>query len=113
MASLYASGSRFPPLGYSSKPTSNPLYTCEIFFWRCSPVCAQHACSHASLNWHYLRIAGNLSPETPTMDSWPTLPLRRRSNKVSPTTPTFLSEVDAPPPTKPVVYSPVPTCNAY
>jgi len=56
-----------------------------------------------------VRIAGNLSPETPTMDSLPTLPRRRRSNKVRPTTPTFLSEVDAPPPTKPVVYSPVPT----
>lgn len=38
-----------------------------------------------------------------------TFPLRRRSNSVKPTTPTFLSEVDAAPPTKPVVYSPVPT----
>jgi hypothetical protein len=33
---------------------------------------------------------------------------RRRSKRLSPTTPTFLSEPDAPPPTKPVVYSPVP-----
>jgi hypothetical protein len=29
--------------------------------------------------------------------------------RVKPTTPTFLSEVDAAPETKPVVYSPVPT----
>ncbi len=29
----------------------------------------------------------------------------------SPTTPTFLSDPEAPPPTKPVVYSPVPTCK--
>ena len=55
------------------------------------------------------RIAGNLVPLTPTMPSFPTLPLRRRSNMDSPTTPTFLSDSEAPPPTKPVVYSPVPT----
>lgn len=57
-------------------------------------------------------MAGNLFPEVPTMLSLPTFPLRRRSNNVSPTTPTFLSEPDIPPPTKPVVYSPVPTCHA-
>lgn len=57
-------------------------------------------------------MAGNLSPDTPTMLRSPTLPRRRRSNSVSPTTPTFLSDVDAPPPTKPVVYSPVPTCDS-
>lgn len=62
-----------------------------MFFWRCS------------------RIAGNFLPETPTIDRSPTLPRRRRSNIVSPTTPTFLSEVLAAPDTKPVVYSPVPT----
>ncbi len=41
--------------------------------------------------------------------NFPTLLLLRKSNKVRPTTPTFLSEPDMPPPTKPVVYSPVPT----
>lgn len=46
------------------------------------------------------------------MLSLPTFPLRRRSNNVKPTTPTFLSEPDIPPPTNPVVYSPVPTCHA-
>jgi hypothetical protein len=55
------------------------------------------------------RIAGNLPPDTPTMESLPTFPRRRRSKRVSPTTPTFLSDLDAPPPTNPVVYSPVPT----
>jgi hypothetical protein len=55
-----------------------------------------------------LRIAGNLVPLTPAMPSWLTLPRRRRSNRVRPTTPTFLSEPEAPVPTKPVVYSPVP-----
>jgi hypothetical protein len=58
------------------------------------------------------RIAGNLPPETPTMDRSPTLPRLRRSKRVNPTTPTFLSDLEAPPPTKPVVYSPVPTCTA-
>ena len=56
-----------------------------------------------------LRIAGYFDPEVPTIDSFPTFPLRRRSNNVRPTTPTFLSEPEAPVPTKPVVYSPVPT----
>lgn len=56
-----------------------------------------------------IRIAGNLFPVTPTIESFPTFPLRRRSNIVRPTTPTFLSDPEAPPPTKPVVYSPVPT----
>lgn len=54
------------------------------------------------------RMAGNFFPLTPAMPSLPTLPLRRRSNIDRPTTPTFLSEPEAPPPTKPVVYSPVP-----
>jgi hypothetical protein len=58
-----------------------------------------------------LRMPGNLRPETPTMLSLPTLPRRRRSKRVKPTTPTFLSEPEAAPPTKPVVYSPVPTCS--
>jgi hypothetical protein len=43
------------------------------------------------------------------MLNFPTFPRRRKSNMVRPTTPTFLSEPEAPPPTKPVVYSPVPT----
>lgn len=58
-----------------------------------------------------LLMAGNLVPLVPTIPKLPTLPLRRRSNSVRPTTPTFLSEPEAPPPTKPVVYSPVPTCT--
>lgn len=58
-----------------------------------------------------LRIAGNFPPETPTMERFPTLPRLRRSNSVKPTTPTFLSDFEAPPPTNPVVYSPVPTCS--
>lgn len=41
----------------------------------------------------------------------PTFPRRLRSKRVRPTTPTFLSDPDAPPPTKPVVYSPVPTMH--
>lgn len=53
-------------------------------------------------------MAGNLVPLTPTMPSLSTLPRRRRSNSVRPTTPTFLSDSEAPVPTKPVVYSPVP-----
>lgn len=57
----------------------------------------------------FLRIAGNLPPDAPTMDSWPTLPRRLRSNRVKATTPTFLSDAEALPPTKPVVYSPEPT----
>lgn len=54
-------------------------------------------------------MAGYFEPETPTIDSFPTFPLLLKSNMVSPTTPTFLSEPEAPPPTNPVVYSPVPT----
>lgn len=57
-----------------------------------------------------IRIAGNLLPDVPTILSFPTFPRRLKSNIVKPTTPTFLSEPDIPPPTKPVVYSPVPTC---
>lgn len=56
-----------------------------------------------------LRIAGNLLPDVPTMLNFPTLPRRRKSNRVRPTTPTFLSDWEPPVPTKPVVYSPVPT----
>lgn len=55
------------------------------------------------------RIAGNLLPDVPTMLKLPTLPRLRRSKRQSPTTPTFLSEPLGAPPTKPVVYSPVPT----
>ena len=54
-------------------------------------------------------MAGYFVPDVPTMLKLPTLPLRRKSNRVNPTTPTFLSEPDMSPPTKPVVYSPVPT----
>lgn len=67
--------------------------------------------SLSGLRYWYLRMPGNLEPETPTMLSFPTLPLRRRSKRDNPTTPTFLSEPEAAPPTKPVVYSPVPTCH--
>ena len=49
----------------------------------------------------------------PTIESFPTFPRRRRSKRVNPTTPTFLSEPEAPPPTKPVVYSPVPTMSTF
>ena len=56
-----------------------------------------------------VRMAGYFDPEVPTIDSFPTFPRRRKSNIVKPTTPTFLSEPEAPPPTNPVVYSPVPT----
>lgn len=56
----------------------------------------------------FVRMAGNLVPLTPTMPSFSTLPRRRRSKRVRPTTPTFLSEAEPPVPTKPVVYSPVP-----
>ena len=54
-------------------------------------------------------MAGYFDPDVPTIDSFPTFPRRRRSNIVNPTTPTFLSDPEAPPPTNPVVYSPVPT----
>lgn len=56
-------------------------------------------------------MAGNFFPLTPTMLSLLTFSRRRRSNKLRPTTPTFLSEPEAPVPTQPVVYSPVPTCR--
>ena len=54
-------------------------------------------------------MAGNLVPETPAIERLETLPRRRRSKSTRATTPIFLSEVDWAPPTKPVVYSPVPT----
>jgi hypothetical protein len=38
IAVLYASGSRFPSLGNSSKVTSRPLYASEMFLCRCSPA---------------------------------------------------------------------------
>lgn len=60
-----------------------------------------------------VRMAGYFVPEVPTMESLPTLPRRRKSNIVRPTTPTFLSDPEAPPPTKPVVYSPVPTMRTF
>lgn len=60
-----------------------------------------------------LRIAGYLFPDVPTMLNLPTFPRRRRSKSERPTTPTFLSEPDIPPPTKPVVYSPVPTMSTF
>ena len=56
-----------------------------------------------------LRMAGNLVPVVPHMLSVPTFPRLLRSNRVRATTPIFLSDPDIPPPTKPVVYSPVPT----
>lgn len=73
------------------------LYTSQSFFFQFDDE-------------KYELIAGNFRPDTPTMLNLPTLPRRRKSNMVSPTTPTFLSDPEAPPPTKPVVYSPVPTC---
>lgn len=54
-------------------------------------------------------MAGYLFPDVPTMLNLPTFPRLLKSNMVKPTTPTFLSDPDIPPPTKPVVYSPVPT----
>ncbi|PHH86529.1 hypothetical protein CDD83_10107 [Cordyceps sp. RAO-2017] len=92
MAASYARPSRpHPSSGNEAKPVSSPLYRRPIRSARCA------------------RIAGNLVPSTPAMLSRPTLPRRRRSNSVSATTPAFLSEAEGPPPTKPVVYSPVPT----
>jgi hypothetical protein len=108
IAALYASGSVFPSLGNSSNETSRPLYASDMFFCRCSPMHHEYP-RPISSRAPNSRIAGNLPPETPTMDSFPTFPRLRRSNRVSPTTPTFLSDFDAPPPTNPVVYSPVPT----
>jgi hypothetical protein len=108
IAVLYDSGSVLPSFGYSSKDTSRPLYASEMFFCRCSPI--HRECSRSiRYKARHSRIAGNLPPETPTMESFPTFPRLRRSNRVKPTTPTFLSDVDAAPPTNPVVYSPVPT----
>ena len=60
-----------------------------------------------------IRIAGYFWPDVPTIDSLPTFPRRRRSNNVNPTTPIFLSDPDAAPPTNPVVYSPVPTIKTF
>lgn len=79
-----------------------------MFLSRCSPGNVRTEQSYG-FGWHS-RIAGNLLPEVPTILSFPTLPRLLRSNMVKPTTPTFLSDPEAPPPTKPVVYSPVPTC---
>lgn len=108
IAVLYDSGSVFPSFGNSSKDTSRPLYASEMFFCKCSPMYHEHSRPMRG-EARDSRIAGNLPPETPTIDSFPTLPRLRRSNSVRPTTPTFLSDLDAPPPTNPVVYSPVPT----
>lgn len=58
-------------------------------------------------------IPANLFPDVPTIDRLPTLPRRLRSKSVKPTTPTFLSEPEADPPTYPVVYSPVPTMHTF
>lgn len=58
-------------------------------------------------------IPANLFPDVPTIDRLPTLPRRLRSKSVKPTTPTFLSEPEADPPTYPVVYSPVPTMQTF
>ena len=110
MAVLYASGSVLPSLGYSSKDTSRPLYASEMFFCKCSPMHHEHSRPMRD-KARDSRIAGNLPPETPTIESFPTFPRLRRSNRVRPTTPTFLSDLEAPPPTNPVVYSPVPTWN--
>ena len=54
---------------------------------------------YSMFGWNNLRIPGNLRPDTPTMLRLPTLPRRRRSKRVRPTTPTFLSDVEAVPPT--------------
>jgi hypothetical protein len=100
-------GRSCPPLG-----TRRTTHLVHCTPRRCSSVDARlHIMSLLGQSRGILnsRIAGNLPPETPTMDSFPTFPRLRRSNSVSPTTPTFLSDLDAPPPTNPVVYSPVPT----
>lgn len=60
-------------------------------FWRIAEYEGKRGCG--------LRIPGNLDPDTPTMLKSPTLPRRRKSKSVRPTTPTFLSEVEAVPPT--------------
>jgi hypothetical protein len=54
-------------------------------------------------------MAGRLVPDVPSVPSLPTFPRLRRPNRLSPTTPTFLSDPNMPPPTKTVVDSPVPT----
>jgi hypothetical protein len=64
--------------------------------------------AESGITVHGIRLE-EIFPEVPTMLKFPTLPLLRKSNNVRPTTPTFLSDPDMPPPTKPVVYSPVPT----
>lgn len=60
-----------------------------------------------------VRMAGYFLPDTPTIDNFPTFPRLLKSNIVRPTTPTFLSDPEAPPPTNPVVYSPVPTMRTF
>ena len=103
-------GQSFPPLGILRKkrPSCCKLQRCSFGDARLTGISTLHIMiySWAACN---SRIAGNLPPDVPTMDSLPTLPRRRRSKRVNPTTPTFLSDFEAPPPTNPVVYSPVPT----
>ena len=114
MAALYDSGSRLVVSeGKDVNETSRLLYTAEMFLWRCSPEEGKNEPAKAAVNYwdlhRYIRIAGNLVPDVPTILRFPTFPLLLRSKRVRPTTPIFLSEPDMPPPTKPVVYSPVPT----
>ena len=84
-----------------------------MFLCRCSPGNRQLGLGVLSEEESDIRIAGYFVPLVPTMESCPTFPRRRRSNIVRPTTPTFLSLPEAPPPTNPVVYSPVPTMRTF
>lgn len=93
-----------------------------MLVWRCFPFtpCLEQTSVSGQNGYGFAAVAGaqrehsliwgNFRPDTPAMLRLPTFPRLRRSNIVRPTTPTFLSEVEAAPPTKPVVYSPVPTC---
>ncbi len=79
-----------------------------MFFLRCSRIAGNLSRSQTGIEGTVWAVP-HLLPDVPTIDSLPTLPRLRRSKSVKPTTPTFLSLPDIPPPTKPVVYSPVPT----
>mmetsp|Transcript_13419 Transcript_13419/g.37110 ORF Transcript_13419/g.37110 Transcript_13419/m.37110 type:complete len:209 (+) Transcript_13419:934-1560(+) len=84
-------GSTTPSLGnVSMTEGSMPSYTSPITRFMCA------------------RISGSFLPFTPHMPSRPSLPRERRSRQTRPTMPVDLSEFAALPPTKPVVYSPVP-----
>ncbi len=83
-----------------------------MFFLRCSRIAGNLSRGQTGIEgtvW----VMPHLLPDVPTIDNLPTFPRLRRSNSVKPTTPTFLSLPDIPPPTKPVVYSPVPTMQTF